>query len=67
MQFEDAKKRAEELRNQLNYHSHKYYVEDNPEIGDYEYDMMQRQLAEIEKEYPELITPDSPLFLLLSY
>ncbi len=60
MQFDAAKKRAEELRNELNYHSHKYYVEDNPEIGDYEYDMMQRELAEIEKEYPELITPDSP-------
>lgn len=60
MQFDAAKKRAEELRNQLNYHSHKYYVEDNPEIGDYEYDMMQRELADIEKEYPELITPDSP-------
>ena len=60
MQFETAKKRSEELRNQLNYHSHKYYVEDNPEIGDYEYDMMQRELADIEKTYPELITPDSP-------
>ena len=60
MQFDAAKKRAEELRNQLNYHSHKYYVEDNPEIGDYEYDMMQRELADIEKEYPELITLDSP-------
>ena len=60
MQFDVAEKRAKELREQLNYHSHKYYVEDNPEIGDYEYDMLQRELAEIEKEYPELITPDSP-------
>ncbi|MBQ2841525.1 MAG: NAD-dependent DNA ligase LigA [Clostridia bacterium] len=58
--FEKAKLRAEELRNLLNYHSHKYYVEDDPEIGDYEYDMLQRELAEIEKEFPELITPDSP-------
>ena len=60
MNFENAKSRAKELRDLLNYHSHKYYVEDNPEIGDYEYDMMQRELAAIEKEYPELITPDSP-------
>ena len=60
MQFDVAEKRAKELREELNYHSHKYYVEDNPEIGDYEYDMLQRELAAIEKEYPELVTPDSP-------
>ncbi len=60
MQFEKAQIRAKELRDLLNYHSHKYYIEDNPEIGDYEYDMFQRELAEIEKEFPELITPDSP-------
>ncbi len=60
MQFEQAKTRAAYLRDTLNYHSHKYYVEDSPEIGDYEYDMLQRELAEIEKEFPELITPDSP-------
>ncbi len=60
MNFENAKERAKELRDLLNYHSHKYYVEDNPEIGDYEYDMLQRELAGIEKEFPELITPDSP-------
>ncbi len=60
MQFEKAEQRARELRDSLNYHSHKYYVEDDPEIGDYEYDMLQRELAAIEKEYPELITADSP-------
>ena len=60
MQFDVAEKRAAELRDLLNYHSHKYYVEDNPEIGDYEYDMLQRELAAIEKEFPSLITPDSP-------
>ena len=60
MQIEKAKARAKELRDLLNYHSHKYYVEDSPEIGDYEYDMLQRELAAIEKEFPELITPDSP-------
>ena len=60
MQFDKAQQRAKELRDLLNYHSHKYYVEDDPEIGDYEYDMLQRELAEIEKDFPELITPDSP-------
>ncbi len=60
MNFESAQARAKELRDLLNYHSHKYYVEDDPEIGDYEYDMLQRELAAIEKEFPELITPDSP-------
>lgn len=60
MEFEKARLRAEELRTLLNYHSHKYYVEDDPEIEDSEYDMLQRELAAIEKEYPELITADSP-------
>ncbi len=60
MEFEKARLRAEELRTLLNYHSHKYYVEDDPEIEDNEYDMLQRELAALEKEYPELITPDSP-------
>lgn len=60
MQFEAAKKRASELKELLNYHSHKYYVEDDPEIEDNEYDMLQRELVSIEKEYPELVTPDSP-------
>ena len=39
-----AQERIEELRRQLNYHNHKYYVEDNPEIEDYEYDRMLREL-----------------------
>ncbi|MCQ2475463.1 MAG: NAD-dependent DNA ligase LigA [Clostridia bacterium] len=60
MDFESAKIRSAELRDLLNYHSHKYYVEDSPEIEDYEYDMLQRELAAIEKEFPSLITPDSP-------
>lgn len=59
-EFENAKKRAEELRDTLNYHSHKYYVEDSPEIEDFEYDKMMRELTEIEEKFPELLTPDSP-------
>lgn len=56
----ESGKRAAELRRLLNYHSRKYYVEDDPEISDYEYDMMLRELERIEAEYPELVTPDSP-------
>ncbi|MBP3939155.1 MAG: NAD-dependent DNA ligase LigA [Clostridia bacterium] len=58
--FENSKKRAEELRDILNYHSHKYYVEDSPEIEDFEYDRLMRELSDIEDKYPELVTPDSP-------
>ena len=56
----NMKKRAEELRNILNYHIEKYYNEDNPEISDYEYDMLMRELKSIEEKRPDLITPDSP-------
>lgn len=60
MKFEIAEQKAKELRDKLNYHSHRYYVLDDPEIDDYDYDMMQNELKAIEAEYPELITPDSP-------
>ncbi len=58
--YEQSKLRAAELRDALNYHSHKYYVEDNPEIDDFEYDKMLRELENIEEKYPDLSTPDSP-------
>jgi DNA ligase (NAD+) len=60
MDKQSAKKCAEELRRQLEYHSRRYYVYDDPEISDYDYDMMLRRLEGIEAEYPELVTPDSP-------
>ncbi|MBQ3980901.1 MAG: DNA ligase (NAD(+)) LigA, partial [Treponema sp.] len=50
----------EELRSQILYHNNRYYNEDSPEISDYEYDMLLRELEQIESEHPELITPDSP-------
>ena len=59
-EFEELQKRASELRDELNYHSYKYYVEDAPEIEDFEYDKMLRELEIIEEKYPELSTPDSP-------
>ena len=50
----------EELRELINYHSNLYYTLDEPEISDYEYDELMRQLKQLENENPELITPDSP-------
>jgi DNA ligase (NAD+) len=55
-----AAARVRELREQLEYHNHRYYVLDNPEISDAEYDAMMRELKELEAAYPELVTPDSP-------
>lgn len=59
MNFEQAKKRAEELRPLLQYYTKKYF-DDEQVVSDYEYDMLMRELKQIEKEYPELITEDSP-------
>ena len=56
----EARERAEELREQIEHHNHLYYVEDNPEISDAEYDALKEELIAIEEEYPELVTPDSP-------
>ena len=55
-----AAKQAAELRDTLNYHSIKYYVEDAPEISDFEYDRLLRELEDLEAQYPSLVTPDSP-------
>jgi DNA ligase (NAD+) len=60
MDKDAAKVRLQQLREQLNYHAHRYYVLDDPLIADGEYDWMFRELLEIEERFPELITPDSP-------
>ena len=60
MTIETAKQQAETLREQILYHNDRYYNQDSPEISDYEYDMLLKQLEEIESEFPEIITPDSP-------
>src|SRR5919205_3050865 len=52
--------RAQELRKQLAHHGHRYYVLDDPEIGDDAYDALLDELRAIEREHPELVTPDSP-------
>jgi len=52
--------RIAELKKTLEYHIDRYYNQDSPEISDYEYDMMMQELKSLEKEHPELVTPDSP-------
>jgi DNA ligase (NAD+) len=56
----DLTERAAELRKQLDYHGYRYYVLDDPEIGDDQYDALIDDLRAIEAEHPELVTPDSP-------
>ena len=56
----DLEKEIISLRRELERHNRLYYVEDAPEISDYEYDMLMQRLKALEAEHPELITPDSP-------
>ena len=60
MDYESAKAELIELRNKVAYHSYLYYVENRNEISDYEYDMLNNRIKDLEKLYPELITEDSP-------
>ena len=58
--MEQARARLQELREQLTFHAHRYYVLDDPVIADVEYDRMFLELLNLEEQFPELITPDSP-------
>ena len=60
MNKKDVETKIKKLREELNYHNYKYYVENNPVISDYEYDQLLKKLEDFETKYPELITPDSP-------
>lgn len=60
MNKEQAQAEIQRLRQELNYHSYRYYVLDDPEISDAEYDRMFRKLQALEEKFPELVTPDSP-------
>ena len=53
-------KRINELRQQLRYHAHRYYVLDDPEVSDSQYDKDYKELLSLEEEHPNLITTDSP-------
>src|SRR5947208_13796587 len=55
-----AEKKIEALREQIRHHEYQYYVLDAPEISDFDFDKLMDQLKQLEKEYPELVTPDSP-------
>ncbi len=60
MDIKEAQKRIEELSKELKYHNKKYYIEDSPEIEDFEYDAMLRELEDLEKEFPKFLRADSP-------
>jgi len=60
MKKSEAKKSIGELREKINYHNYNYYVKNKPVISDFEFDVLLKKLEEIESEYPDLITPDSP-------
>ncbi len=57
---EQAAKRIARLREEIVYHEKKYYVDNDPQISDYEFDLLVRELKDLEALYPDLITPDSP-------
>ena len=57
---ESPAQRAEQLREEISQHEHSYFVLDAPEITDAEFDRLVNELKAIEREHPELVTPDSP-------
>ncbi len=57
---DELSRRVEELRRLLHYHNYRYYVLDDPEIADPEYDRLLQELTLLEEQHPELVTPDSP-------
>ena len=60
MTEEQARKRIDELTEQISHHNHLYYVRDRPVISDYEFDQLLRTLIRLEHEFPNLRRPDSP-------
>lgn len=60
MEEQEAIGRLEDLKTKIAYHDRRYYVLDDPEISDYQYDQLMRELLAIEAEYPRLVTADSP-------
>ncbi len=60
MEEQEAIQRLENLKKEIAYHDRRYYVLDDPEISDYQYDQLMRELLAIEEAYPQLVTADSP-------
>jgi len=57
---QEAAKKIEKLREEIKYHEKKYYVDNDPQISDYEFDLLVKELEKLESQFPELITPESP-------
>ena len=60
MELEQARQRAQELRRVIEYNNRLYYDQDAPQLEDFQYDDLMRELRQIEVEYPQFVTPDSP-------
>src|SRR3954470_14650722 len=60
MTHAQAKARHTELAEEIRHHDHMYYVEAKPELSDREYDKLYHELLDLEKQFPDLVTPDSP-------
>ncbi len=60
MVTEAIRKRVEKLREEIEYHNYRYYILDQPEISDAQYDRLMRELEKLEEQHPELRTPNSP-------
>jgi len=58
--LDKVKERIEQLRGEINHHNYRYYVLDSPEISDAEYDELMKELKQLEEQYPQFLTPDSP-------
>ncbi len=58
--LKQAQKKIKKLREEIKYHEKKYYVDNDPQISDYEFDMLAKELEKLEKQFPELVTPESP-------
>ncbi|MCF8129668.1 MAG: NAD-dependent DNA ligase LigA, partial [Deltaproteobacteria bacterium] len=58
--MENIREKIDELRKKIEYHNHRYYVMDDPEISDADYDKLFGQLLNLEKQHPELVSLDSP-------
>lgn len=60
MSVSEARRAIEKLRKEINYHNYRYYVLSQPVISDYDYDQLLNKLIDFEKEFPQLVTADSP-------
>jgi len=60
MKLTEAKHEIERLSRDINFHNYRYYVLTDPVVSDYEYDLLVKKLEELERQFPELVTPDSP-------